>query len=222
MLQRLLSSDALVRIEGQHPLEQIDRKRVDAREERSEVLRWLELQALEVVAGFVRAHFVDLFARRLAEEVGDQIKLMVHIVAGEQGLAPHQLREDAADRPDVDRGGVLGVVRADELRRAVPAGGHVVGPEDGVLLVWEVAAREPEVAYLEVAVRIEQHVARLEVAVENVRAVYVLQSRQELVDQPLPVGLVVLGFGADHVRQVGVKQLENDIDVIEGGALLWE
>jgi len=38
-----------------------------------------------------------------AEQVGDELQLVHHVAAGEQGLAQQDLGEDAADGPDVDR-----------------------------------------------------------------------------------------------------------------------
>ena len=75
----------------------------------------------------LRTLAVDLGGGR-AQQVGDQLQLVHDVAPGEQGLALEHLGEDAADRPDVDRGRVAREERAAELGGAVPARGDVVGP----------------------------------------------------------------------------------------------
>ena len=72
------------------------------------------------------------------------------------------------------------------LGRTVPPRRDVLGHE-ALLLRLVKPAREPKVAYLELAVRIHEQVARLEVAVQHVCRVDVLQTAERLVDEGLEV-----------------------------------
>jgi hypothetical protein len=59
-----------------------------------------------------------------AEEVKDLVELVDVVAALEDGLAPEELSENAADGPHVDGGGVVGEGEHD-LRGAVPSRGNV-------------------------------------------------------------------------------------------------
>ena len=71
-------------------------------------------------------------------------------------------------------------------------------------------------ADLQVAVGVQQQVARLQVAVVDAGRVDVLQAAQQLEEQPPRVYVVVLGLALDQVREIGVEQLRDDEDVVEG------
>eukprot|EP01052_Picozoa_sp_SAG31_P014185 SAG31_NODE_872_length_11329_cov_3.968655_13_plen_228_part_00 len=180
-------------------------------------------QAAQVLPGLLIAHFAYLLCRRAAREVGDQLDLLVHRMPREQWLSTKQLSTDAPCGPDVDGRRVAGEVRANQLGRTVPPGCNVVGPEDRVLAhIAKVCPGQPKVANLEVTIGVDEDVARLQVAVEDVRIVDVAQPCEQLVQQPLNVHLLVLGLRADQVRKVGVQQLEHDVDGIEVLALRRE
>ena len=106
-----------------------------------------------------------------AENPRDQVELMHVVLSGKEGLPSEKLGKDAADRPDVNGGGVLRA-RQQELRRPVPPRDDVLGH----VLLLGVGPREPKVADLQVAVRVQEQVAWLEVSVKDVRAVNVLES----------------------------------------------
>lgn len=48
-------------------------------------------------------HLGDDLGGGRAQQVGDELQLVHHVAAGEQRLAQQDLREDAADGPDVNR-----------------------------------------------------------------------------------------------------------------------
>ena len=65
----------------------------------------LDLRELELCV--VRIHLLDLLPRRSSKNLDDLHQLVHPAVPGEDGLAQHELREDAARRPDVNVGGVV-------------------------------------------------------------------------------------------------------------------
>ena len=133
-----------------------------------------------------------LLARR-AEDINDQPELMQIVAPGEERLPPEHFREDATDRPHVDRGGVA-LVLDEELRCAVPARHDVLGEAEVLLLLGGVdRAREAEVADLQVAVLVHQQVARLQVTVEHMRSVDSVHAAEDLVEEVLEV---LVGEGA--------------------------
>ena len=73
-----------------------------------------------------------------------------------------------------------------DLGRTVPPRRDVLGHE-ALLLRLVKPAGEPKVAYLELAVRVHEQVAWLEVAVQHVGRVDVLQTAERLVDEGLKV-----------------------------------
>ena len=134
--------------------------------------------------------------------------------------ASEHLREYAADRPDVDGKGVL-VHGEHELRCAVPAGGHVLGHERGVVLGrGRESAGHPEVADLELAVAVDEEVTGLEVAVEYARRVYVLEPPEDLVEEVLDVLVTERLHGVDDVMEIALHEIQHDVDVLEGRAVL--
>ena len=153
--QRLVHTDALRRVEHQHPTQQVDRVRRRVRETRLEWLsltqhtqhhdRRTEVQLRHHVAGRL---FLDALQRLTlnthphahvaalrSQQADDQLQLVHRTLALQQRLASQQLREDAPQRPDVH----LPVVRllltllamhyrvlTQELGGAVPTRYHVL------------------------------------------------------------------------------------------------
>lgn len=109
---------------------------------------------------------------------------LVHVVlAGEQRLPRQQLGKDAADRPDVDRRGVV-AAGEQKLWGPVPPCHDVFGHE---LLLVGPGARQTKVADLEVAVGVDEEVARLQVPVQHVGRVDEAEPPEDLVDKVLAV-----------------------------------
>ena len=61
----------------------------------------MRLDLRELVLHVVRVHSLDLLARRRTEHLDNLNELVNSALAGEQGLAQHQLRHDTASGPDV-------------------------------------------------------------------------------------------------------------------------
>lgn len=78
-------------------------------------------------------------------------------MAREKGHAAEDLGEDAADGPDVDAL-VVGVPSEEDLGRAVPAGGDILGEVAFVGDVVDEGSGEAEVADLDFAVGVDEEV----------------------------------------------------------------
>jgi hypothetical protein len=103
-----------------------------------------------------------------------------------------------------------------DLGRAVPPRRDVLGHVPGILLgINREAAREAEIANLQLAVGVDEQVARLEIAVQHVGRVDVLEAAQNLVDEGLEVGVGERLAGADDSCQVTLHQLYRG--VVSGG-----
>ena len=104
-----------------------------------------------------------------------------------------------------------------QLGGAVPARRHVLGHERGVVLGrGRESAGHPEVADLELAVAVDEEVARLEVAVEDASRVDVLESPQDLVQEVLGVFIAEGLHGVYDVVKVALHQVQNYVHVLEG------
>ena len=95
-------------------------------------------------------------------------------------------------RRDATQDTYLGVhlERQHDLGRAVPPRRDVLGHEARLLAIGvrgARAAREPGVCNLEVAVRVQEQVRRLQIAVDDVRAVHRLERAQRLINEVLHV-----------------------------------
>jgi len=112
------------------------------------------------------------------------------IVSREVRLPEDELSEDAPDGPDVDGVRIL-VTCQHDFGGAVPSRHDVLRQQEGlvprVVAAGVHAPRQPEVAYLEVAVAVNEQVRRLEVAMEDVAGVDVLETAQHLVGEVLDV-----------------------------------
>lgn len=102
----------------------------------------------------------------MPKQVGDHLNLFLAVNAGKDRLSDEHLGEDAAHAPDVNGGRVL-LPGEDELWRAVPSGGDVLGHDSSVALNF--CAGEPEIADFEVTVAVHEDISGLEVAVEDTR-----------------------------------------------------
>ena len=78
------------------------------------------LDLWEPVLGVLRVHGEDLLSARCAQDFDDFDELVDAALSREDGLAEHQLSNDAAHGPDIDVGAIVGISE-DELRGAVVA-----------------------------------------------------------------------------------------------------
>lgn len=107
------------------------------------------------------------------------------------------------------------------LGRAVPARRHVLSHVARVLLrVHRKTTSQSKIADLELAVGVDEQVARLEVAVQHVGRVDVLQTAQDLVDEGLEVGVGEGLAGADDGGQIALHELWGESALFVGWVVL--
>ena len=136
---------------------------------------------------------------------------MVVILAGEERLAAKHLGQNAADRPHVDGLGVL-LESKHDFRCTIPASGDVFGHETLVVLGTGGGTCETEIADLQIAIRVEEQVRRLEITVEDVGGVHSLKCAESLVDKVLAVVVRKL-LCADDTVHVRLHKLLDEVDL---------
>ena len=95
-----------------------------------------------------------------------------------------------------------------DLGRTVPPCSDILGHVTGVLVgVNRKATGEAKVGNLELAVCVDEQVARFEVTVENVGRVDVLETTEDLVDERLEVSVGQGLARADDSREVALHEL---------------
>mmetsp|Transcript_55807 Transcript_55807/g.155600 ORF Transcript_55807/g.155600 Transcript_55807/m.155600 type:complete len:326 (-) Transcript_55807:1149-2126(-) len=152
--------------------------------------------------------------RELADDAQNASEEALHRVVLEEHVARPQLCEDTSERPQID----LLVVRQPQhhLRRAVGARLHV----GGEVVVDEAARTEVDNLHLTTAVRPDQDVLGLEVAMDEPQGVHVIQSGEHLLRDLLEaaereVGLVpALPVELRELVQVVPQQLRNNDQVL--------
>ena len=107
-----------------------------------------------------------------------------------------------------------------DLRCAVPPRRDVLGHETLLLRLVE-PAREPEIADLELAVRVHEQIARLEIAVQHVGRVDVFETAERLVNEGLEMRIreglartdlrVKRGGGHDQLVAAAKRQVDGEI-----------
>mmetsp|Transcript_55515 Transcript_55515/g.125306 ORF Transcript_55515/g.125306 Transcript_55515/m.125306 type:complete len:200 (+) Transcript_55515:303-902(+) len=120
------------------------------------------------------------------QEADDEIQLVLGVVAREQRLPRVHLNEDARDRPDVDRAGVISP-RAQHLRCTVPPGADVLRHGTYPVFLSESDSSQTEVADLQVAIAVHKQAPWLQIAMDDLRGVHVLHTSQYLVHEELAV-----------------------------------
>mmetsp|Transcript_47145 Transcript_47145/g.123707 ORF Transcript_47145/g.123707 Transcript_47145/m.123707 type:complete len:274 (-) Transcript_47145:40-861(-) len=152
---------------------------------------------------------------RHSRHLDDPLYLVDRRRTREQRLANKHLSDDAPHRPHVDRTRVRGGSEQD-LRGAVPTGGHVVRQRGrGLIHRLDLVqrARKPKVSNLEDAVLIEQQIRRLQVPMQHAGGVAVLEGLQRLVDNELLVHWLE-DIGPHHRVQVGLHEVEDEVDIL--------
>jgi hypothetical protein len=108
--------------------------------------------------------------------LGDGAELMHVVFPGKQGLLVIEFHEDATNRPHINCCRVPFCVE-EQFRRAIPPRHHVLGHQ----VRLRERPRQSKVCNLEVALFINQQVARLEIAMQHIRRMDVFQTSEQLV-----------------------------------------
>jgi hypothetical protein len=114
------------------------------------------------------------------------------IFARKQGLAFEHLRKDTACTPDIDLDIVFLPCKHD-LRRSV------ISCRDIASHLGVLNSSESEVANLEVAILVDQDIARFEVAMHDASGVNVFQATEDLVEEVLDKLLFEWSGGKESV-----------------------
>ena len=107
-----------------------------------------------------------------------------------------------------------------DLRCTVPPRHHIFGQQGTFrriphLLTVQNTTCQTKVAHLQVTIRVDQQVRRLQVAMQHIRRVDVLQRPQHLVDEVLDVIQTQALLGVDYPVQVRLHQFAHDVNVVE-------
>jgi len=210
----VLCRDAFRRVALQHLVEEIEAELVKP---------WHQLlQELRLILGVVWLEERQVLHGRPCFEAGRASaleylhQLVFVVVAGEQRTAGDELCEDAAYRPNVDRGVVV-LASHQDVGRAVPQGHDLVSE---VLDRDTEGACQTKVCKLQDAFAVDQEVLGLQISVEHFVLVALGDAVQELVQIGLR-GVVNHGSYLDVLlgeagRSAGVKQvLEVLVQVLE-------
>lgn len=116
--------------------------------------------------------------------------------------------------------GSIVLVREHDFWRAVPSRGDVLGHEllgagSNRISICIKPAREAKVADLQLAVRVHQQIAGLQIAVEDIRTVDVLEATKRLVDKTLEVRIAQGLSRADDRMQVRLHELLVEVHLVE-------
>jgi len=217
----LVHSDALLMVEKKHLADEVDPVNIRPLEELGEVLALSLGQAVHEFFVVGLDNLVNHSLLAVAEQVVDFFHLFVLALSGQQRLARIELSQDTPDRPDIDGARVL-LLREDDFGGAVPARGDVVGElRRRGHEVGDVGAGEAEIADFQVAVAVNQQVARFQVPVQDTCGVQVLQAAEDLIGEESDVlfgeGLVRL----DNLGQIGLHQVSNHIKIVEFVGVFW-
>lgn len=104
-----------------------------------------------------------------SEEFGDDGELIDVILAREEGFALEHLGEDAAGAPDVHLDVVL-------LPREHDLGGAVIPRRNVARHLWILNSGQAKVADLQIAILVNQDVARLQVTVDHAGRMYIFEA----------------------------------------------
>mmetsp|Transcript_70083 Transcript_70083/g.182487 ORF Transcript_70083/g.182487 Transcript_70083/m.182487 type:complete len:335 (+) Transcript_70083:705-1709(+) len=152
---------------------------------------------------------------RLAREEGSSILVLLPLEHAQE------LCIDATNRPHVD-GLCIVFLQKNELGCAVPPAHDMARevPPLGQLLITRIerlAGRhaKAKVADLYATILVDKAVSRLQVPVPNACRVQVVQAQEQVVEQTRNMQFVQVHLRADQFLEVGVTDLENDVDLVK-------
>lgn len=208
MYQSLGSSDPLLRVKHQHPLEQVHGVGLHRLKALLEGHGVSVGQRGDKFQRILRAYGIYHVLGRRPQQVCDDRELVHVVLAGEKRLALYHLGEDASRRPNVHLDVVLLPCQHDLGRPVVPRRdipGHL-----GVL-----DPRQAKITDLEIAILVYQDVAGLQVSVDHPRRVHVFEPPEDLVQEVLHE-LFLQRSSLQQPVQVCALQLCDEVNVFQG------
>mmetsp|Transcript_20246 Transcript_20246/g.41378 ORF Transcript_20246/g.41378 Transcript_20246/m.41378 type:complete len:239 (-) Transcript_20246:447-1163(-) len=185
--ERILHRATLGWVEDEHGGEQVQALRRGRREDIAPRPARLGGQRAQEVDSLGVGDGREVLLGGRPQHVDDQPQLVQVVTPGEERLAPDHLCEDATDSPHVDGRRVV-LVLHEQLRCSVPAchhvfcEAHVLGLHVGVD-----RPRQSKVTDLQVAILVDEQVARLKVAVEHMCRMECMHASQDLIEKVLKV-----------------------------------
>jgi len=122
----------------------------------------------------------NLFLLGCPEQANDEFNLFLSAVSLEERHARDHLSEDASDRPHVDRPRVV-CARAEDLWRSIETRADMLNQWACPGLIRRAHVCETETTYFQIATATQKEIAGLQIAMNNLRGVYVLDSAKHLV-----------------------------------------
>ena len=104
--QRILHQDPLVRVEGEHSLQQVQGLAISGGVKFCPGDLWLVRQGLNVAASLLIDDTVEILLAWGTEDCKDVVELVKVVFSREDWSVGQHLREDTTHRPDVNRLGV--------------------------------------------------------------------------------------------------------------------
>ena len=208
VLKSLFNGDAAGWVEGEHAVEKIESVRVGVGEETCERYLRHKWEITDIVLGSWGANAGKCFFIRRAEVVENLIELIDIITTFEEWSTTEEFGEDTANGPNID----CRVVRSDprktlgravrltsfrvtleaqhDLRRTIPPRRYILRHVSSILLrIHGEATGQSKITDLELAVGVDEQIARLEITVQNICRVYVFQATKNLIDEGLEMGV---------------------------------
>lgn len=167
MFQALLHRVSLLRIEYQHFAKEIQGYRIGLWVQGSPALFVALWKFANILPGQIVADKSHIFMCGCSQNRNRSFDLVQVIVSREQRSSTKQLSENAADAPHIQSVGVVASIQ-NNFWSSIPSCNHILRQSSRRLFI---ASGQPEVANFEVAVLIQQQVARFQVSMNNIGAV---------------------------------------------------
>lgn len=210
VLQALFYCVPLFGIEDEHLAQQVQSHWVSFRVKTGPTLLISFWQFSNVFSREVVPNKCHVFVRRRSQNSDCSLNLIQVVVSREEGSPSQKFSENAANGPNIEGISVVGCIEYD-LGCSVPSSDDVFSESRSGLFV---AASETEVTDLEVAVLVEQQVARLEISMDDVRGVDVKAASEQLIHEVLAVVVRQVLSRVDHSVHVCLHQVRNDVDIL--------
>lgn len=199
------------RIEDEHLAEQVHRlvrgMRAECVEHRE---GWRLGRPAQHVGAGALAGVTHILHGGRAKQLGNQLQLLHRILCLEEDATAQQLAKNAAHRPYIHRRRVVASAHQN-LRCAIVLGDHLLGHVLGLIRLLD--AGQSKVTDLEHAIRVDQQIARLDVAMQDAGRVQIFEAAQDLVQEHLDVVGGQVLWRHDYLVQIRLQQLRYHIAI---------